>query len=231
MLTHWKGLAVATSALFLGTGAATAAGGHGGGGGGHGGGGHAGGGHVGSAHVGSAHVGGAHYAPAHSGNYNRGYYGGGGYYGGIGYGGIGYLGLGYGLGTTYGGGGYYGGSTGYSNGGYYPMTSPGASAYPSLFAQPLTPPSVAPGTSPAPAPATPQGPATIDVIAPSGSQVWFDGQASDQKTALREYKTKALSAGESYTVSVKTTQSGSTWTMPVLVKAGETVKVDLTAMR
>ncbi|HJZ55851.1 MAG TPA: TIGR03000 domain-containing protein, partial [Gemmataceae bacterium] len=216
---------------------------------------HPGGGHPGGsmgAHPGGVHVGGPvgvhpggpvgvhpggpggfhHVGAFPGGYYHHPYYP---HYGGFGYSpfiGLGYgypfyggFGLGYGYGLGY--GGYYG--SGYY-GGYDPgYVRPGV-AIPADYTTPYQVQPVYPAA--APAVTGDPAPATLTVVVPDGAQLWFNGTASDQAGNRQTFTTAAINPGTTQTVQVKMVNAGgSPVQLPLHLRAGDKITVDLTSLR
>jgi uncharacterized protein (TIGR03000 family) len=173
---------------------------------------------------------------------------GGGYYGGLGNYGSGYygsLGNGWGL-TNYGWGGTYNPYTGYRlNYGLYPNNYYSSGFVPSYgYTGTYYPPGYAstgvipggttsmyyqPGAQPAAATTDPNA-AVIDLRVPADAQVWFDGDATNQRGPNRVFTSPPLDPGKAYHYDVKArwTENGRPVerTRRVDVRAGQHTTVD-----
>ena len=152
-----------------------------------------------------------------------GYGGGHGGYGGYGHGGYGYGHYGYGHGYGYGYGGFYPGIYGYGYGGFYPGYSgyygglyPDYAVAPSLYlSTPLAPlaglavpaGNLAPGPYPQPLAQTqlqtPDNKAHVHVLLPANAVLWFEGQATSQTGAERDFISPELALDKTYTYEIK----------------------------
>jgi uncharacterized protein (TIGR03000 family) len=180
---------------------------------------------------GGAHAGG--HAGGHAGHAGYGGYHGGGYHHGYGYGGF-YPGLyGYGYGGLY--PGYYGG------------LYPGYAVAPSIY---LTPPAIpivgvpappldpAQGPPPPPQPQpelqTPDNKAHVHVLLPANAVLWFEGEATSQTGAERDFISPELPQDKTYTYEIKARwmQGGQAVerTLQVKVRRNKTTLADFNAL-
>jgi len=218
-----------------------------GGGGGWGGGGYGGGGYGGGRSGVNIGIGYSSYGGLSAGvGYGRGYGGYGGYgYPGYGYGGYGGYGRGgyggYGLGLGYGRGYGYGGYGGYSSPSYYGNYASVTPYYGDNYGGDY---SVSPSYAYAPQTAAYQSfypsdsqqsnnSATVNVMVPADAEVWFDGNATQQRGPFREFTTPPLDPNRTFTYQIRARwmQNGQAMdqTRSVQVQANRAATVDFSA--
>ena len=121
--------------------------------------------------------------------------------------------------SSYGYGGYYYPSYGYSypSYGYYPN---GYYTVPTVAGS-----GIIPANGYYPTPSAVAAPATVTVIVPEGAQLWFDGK--DVTGTDHVFTSAILQPNQSGVLSVKGSWGGSTYSMQLVIRAGDKLRVDL----